>query len=219
MKLLRERQKTIAQVLDLGCGDGKNMAWLVENKFIAIGVDASLSALERCEQFLMSRGARKGQYKLYTADVRRLDRSREELLADAAIPAAICIDVLGHQPDPEMTLAELHRVLKPGGVACVSLFHPDDEVRTLRETSGTSRAVMEEKGGFDYEYYPDRDGEPERRYFFRFYDEARANALLRDAGFKVLQVEQIKWSEPDHPGYRQAPHKHCSWFLTVEKPA
>ena len=47
------------------------------------------------------------------------------MLADARFPgdyadAAVMIEVIEHLPDPRATLAEIFRILKPGGAVCVT---------------------------------------------------------------------------------------------------
>lgn len=220
-----ENASASSLVLDLGCGDGKNLAWFVEKGFNVIGIDGSYSALGKCEQYLKEKG---GQYRLFQGDVRALDdtgqgykqprgdtRTLREIVNHGDVTTAICIDVLGHQTDPERTLVELHRALARGGVACVSLFDVDDEVRKCDTAGGANMELLE---GRDYYYYPDRQHEPTRRYFFRFYERAEAEELVRRAGFKIMDVSKHEWHEPPHPGYRSVDHKHSSWFLTVEKP-
>ena len=191
-------------VLDLGCGDGKNLKWLVDRGFLAIGIDGSASALRKCARFMNDPSGTSRSYSLLPPmDVRHLDL-RAELID---IPVAICVDVLGHQPDPERTLGELHRVLRPCGFALVSLFHADDEVRRVPPPT------MERLNTRDYYYRPD----PERRFFFRFYEAGEPEALLARSGFVVRICEPHRWREPPHPGYREVEHTHTSWFLLVEK--
>jgi SAM-dependent methyltransferase len=205
-------------VLDLGCGDGKNLAWFTTNDFVVRGVDASRSAIAKCELYLKAKGVAREKYKLCLSDVRDL---RKEL-NDDSVSTAICIDVLGHQGDPQKTLAELHRLLIPRGVACVSLFDLADEVRAIPgKSDATDRSRMveiEPRGREEYYYYPDYNGEPSRRYYFRFYSQDQAVELLEKAHFRVLEKESVQWTEPAHPGYRHSQHKHSSWFLMVEKP-
>jgi len=194
-------------VLDLGCGDGKNLRWLVDRGYTVIGVDGSASALRKCARFMQQvvhdADAPRRYALLPPMDVRTLAPRAE--LTD--IPAAICVDVLGHQPDPERTLGELHRVLRPGGFAVISVFHADDEVRHV------AAPVMERLNARDYHYRPD----PDRRFFFRFYEAGEPEALVARAGFVVRRCEAHRWREPPHPGYREVEHTHTSWFLLVEK--
>lgn len=51
---------------------------------------------------------------------------------DDSFDCAVCSQVLEHVPQPELVVAELHRVLRPGGVALVSThgvvrYHPNPE--------------------------------------------------------------------------------------------
>lgn len=98
------------RVLDLGCAFGFVTRLLKRAGHDAVGVDASPA---------------------YIARARRADPTGEYLLADAArtgLPPAsfdgvIFLDVLEHLPDEEAAIAEVARVLRPGGALAVSVPH------------------------------------------------------------------------------------------------
>lgn len=123
LDLNKWRLKQINRVLDAGCGDGKNLAYLVENGFFVIGVDASKTAFSSCRSYLASKGVNNNYFFLAPCLLESIP------LVDSSIEAAICIDVLGHIPKPSRILKELYRILAPGGYLSTSIFHPDDECR------------------------------------------------------------------------------------------
>lgn len=94
--------------LDVGCGDGARYGarWREHGAEIH-GVDISEVAVEQAR----ARGV-----------LARVSRLGEPLpYPDATFDAAVCLEVLEHLVDPEMVVREIRRVLKPGGVALVSV--------------------------------------------------------------------------------------------------
>jgi ubiquinone/menaquinone biosynthesis C-methylase UbiE len=87
-------------VLDLGCRDGTLAAYFLEGNAVT-GLDVDREALARAE----ARG-------LTTV----WGRADERLpFDDASFDAVVAGEILEHLPDPSATLAEVYRVLKPGG--------------------------------------------------------------------------------------------------------
>lgn len=136
------------RVLDLGCGEGRHVvAASVIDGVDAIGVDLSLddlaTARARREEFEALWAAKHGG----ADDVRTPAESTPPSVADASAPptpaaplfallagdalrlpfadgafdAVICSEVLEHIPDYRAAIAEIARVLRPGGRLCVSV--------------------------------------------------------------------------------------------------
>lgn len=94
------------RALDAGCGSGYWLDWLAERGWTAHGVDSSSVMVGQARRVP---GARVG-----LADVRHLP------YADETFDLVLSIEVIRYLPDTHRVLRELHRVLKPGGVAVVT---------------------------------------------------------------------------------------------------
>ncbi|MBM4380721.1 MAG: class I SAM-dependent methyltransferase [Deltaproteobacteria bacterium] len=105
------------RVLEIGCGRGGFAAWLDGlpehlRPAAILAADFSETAVEKGRAFAARRG------------LRRVTFQREDLmgltLADGSLDAAFSFETLEHVPTPRRALAELHRVLRPGGLLCVT---------------------------------------------------------------------------------------------------
>ncbi|WP_353932353.1 class I SAM-dependent methyltransferase [Okeanomitos corallinicola TIOX110] len=199
-------EEGIKTILDAGCGDGKNLAWLIEQGFFGLGVDASTTALHRCQNYLNAKGL-KSRYLLLSA------QQLESLpFLDGELPAAICIDVLGHTQNPSSILVELSRVLQSGGLLYLSLFHPDDSCRLgLRIRPGENPG--------DYWYTPSVPSQsaPDLEYYYHFYTENEVRQLFQDLPVTLLELKRQAWNEPPHEKYREEEHTHVSWFALLKR--
>jgi ubiquinone/menaquinone biosynthesis C-methylase UbiE len=94
------------RVLDIGCGlGGKTVAYAEANARVT-GVDLSEKNIAQCSAFARARGV---DAAFAAGDAERLP------FAGGSFDAVIANDSLEHFADPEGALAELARVLKPGG--------------------------------------------------------------------------------------------------------
>ena len=98
------------RALDVGCGTGHHLRILSGRGFETVGVDGSRAMLEEARQISPSA-------ELKEADVASLP------FPDSSYDLALCIEVLRYLPDPERCIAEIARVLRPGGV-CLATAAP-----------------------------------------------------------------------------------------------
>ncbi len=93
------------RLLEVGCGAGRYLRALRELRpeLVLVGADLSRAALARLAAL-----APEVEARLVTGDALPA--------ADGEFAAVLAIDVLEHVPDPDRLLAEIHRVLAPGGV-------------------------------------------------------------------------------------------------------
>lgn len=99
--------------LDIGCGTGAVALELATRGHTTLGLDHSPDMLEIAQRRARSLGVEE-VLELREADVRKLP------IGDAEIDFASCQGVLHHLPHPEACLAEMARVLRPGGVFFIS---------------------------------------------------------------------------------------------------
>lgn len=97
--------------LDAACGTGRHAAWLAGLGHDVIGVDANDAMLAIARA------------KVPTGDFRR-GRLENLPVEDASVDVATCALALTHVSDLGPVMAELARVLKPGGQAVLSDIHP-----------------------------------------------------------------------------------------------
>lgn len=107
-------------VLDFGCGPGYDLVGFATQSKPAqlIGVDVSSASLAEARARLMLHGV---EPRLLHHDVTK----KPLPLADASIDTVHSSGVLHHMPTMEPALAELRRVLKPGGRAQFMVYHAD----------------------------------------------------------------------------------------------
>lgn len=98
-------------VLDAACGTGRHAAFLSAGGREVIGVDASKAMLARARTKLPGVDFRRGELTALP-------------LADGEVAGAVCALALSHLPEIAPAVAELARVLKPGGRLVVSNPHP-----------------------------------------------------------------------------------------------
>jgi SAM-dependent methyltransferase len=115
---LEERLERLAgdgPVLDLGCGRGYWMEHLAVRGMAAVGVEH--------DPLRAAQAARFGP--VVCGDGARLP------LADASVGLVWCLHVLHHLPQPERALAEVRRVMRPGGVLVLAESVEDNPLLRL----------------------------------------------------------------------------------------
>lgn len=137
-------------LLDIGCGFGR-LAIGVLDRVGDIrdyrGIDVSTAAIAWCRRHI---GAVHPSFRFTRLDVRndRYNPGGEEItrafrlpIGDAAFDAAYAYSVFSHMElaDIEHYLSELHRALRPGGAAFVTMFVDDDAPDVSINPSSGSR--------------------------------------------------------------------------------
>jgi SAM-dependent methyltransferase len=107
-------------LLDVGCGPGLAVAGAAAGGSRAVGVDASLTMVRHAGRRNRD-SIRRGQVAVHQADATLLP------FADASFTKVGSLNSLQFWTDPARGLAELHRVLQPGGQVAVVLMARSDE--------------------------------------------------------------------------------------------
>jgi malonyl-CoA O-methyltransferase len=120
-------------VIDLACGSGRYGQLAVERgAACVIGVDDSPA--------MIAAGRRAG-VRLRFLEATMMDVPLQSAVADALV----CALAVGHVPHVDPVIQEISRLLKPGGIALVSDFHPKlfatGAKRTFTGHDGTTYAV------------------------------------------------------------------------------
>jgi ubiquinone/menaquinone biosynthesis C-methylase UbiE len=180
-------------LLDVACGFGRHAVPLAAEGFRVTGVDRSATLLDEARR---RAGDADDGPALVAADYRELP------FADASFDAAInlytSIGFLGDEEDTQV-LAEIARVLRPGGRLVIETMHRDLMIRIFQERGwrllGAGRLLLEQRA-FDpvtgvaqeTQTLVESDGPRESQTFAtRVYTATELVSMLRAAGFaKVM---------------------------------
>jgi SAM-dependent methyltransferase len=175
-------------LLDVPCGFGRHAIPLADAGYRVVGVDRSQALLNEARR----RAGNSRRPKLARADYRDLP------LPDASFDAAVNLFTsLGYLGDEEDTkaLAEIGRVLRPGGRLVIEILHRDLLIRIFREQDwqllGEGRLLLEQRtfepaSGLAQvtQTLIETSGERESRtYSLRVYAATELLAMLTRAGF------------------------------------
>jgi diaminopimelate decarboxylase len=188
---LQSRLADPSRVLDAGCGEGRNLPAL-----LALGadethaLDASRHALDKIPELLRSR------------IIARCGDLAATGYPDAHFDVITLLDTAETLPNVDTALGEMRRILKPGGVLLCNIPGYDD---------GVAGTAMEAVASDAFLY--------QQRYFYRFVEPERAEAMMVKAGLVILRSEHHSWIEAPHPGFRPEVHRHTSHVLLALRPA
>ncbi len=100
----------LGRVLDFGCGSGGMLRRIADRSEACFGVDVDPVRLANAR-------------RLTRADVRPIVPGRPLPFDDAQFDTVLLVEVIEHVPDERTVLAELSRVLRPGGRLLVTTPH------------------------------------------------------------------------------------------------
>src|SRR5437660_6313817 len=165
-------------VLDVATGPGEpalTIARRVGPHGLVAGVDFSTTMLQLARARARALGVRNVQF--HEMDAERLT------FADLTFDRVVCRFGLMLMPAAERALADMHRVLVPGGRIGVAVWSAQSKVNTL----GIVRRALERHDAF----HPP-PGAPD---FFRFGKAGAIERALRAAGFRQVRTERmtVEW--------------------------
>ena len=147
-QLLRGRFDTRPRVLDAGCGDGRNLRYLLARGFDCHGLDRDVRAVDHVRHLAAAASLDQVDSRFVVGDVDQLP------WADAGMDAVICSAVLHFADDADhfhRMVHELWRVLAPGGLlfsrlaSTIGIEHLVGPAgRRVRLPDGSDRFVVDE---------------------------------------------------------------------------
>ncbi len=161
-------------VLDVATGPGEpalSIAGRVGAAGLVLGVDFSPVMIRRARGRARALGAKNALFREMDAE--------KLAFPDMLFDRAVCRFGLMLMPDAERALAEMRRVLVPGGRIAVAVWSAKSKVNTL----GIVRKTLERHGAF----HPP-PGAPD---FFRFGGPGGVERMLRAAGFRDARSERL----------------------------
>ncbi|HLX58966.1 MAG TPA: bifunctional 2-polyprenyl-6-hydroxyphenol methylase/3-demethylubiquinol 3-O-methyltransferase UbiG [Ktedonobacteraceae bacterium] len=178
------------EILEVGCGGGLICEHLARRRAVMVGLDPSAGALSAASAHAQEMGL--------GHNIHYVQGFAEQMpFADSSFSAIVCLDVLEHVQDLKATIAEIARVLAPGGV-----FVFDTINRTL-----LARAVLIWYG----ERFSSGGLKPGIHNYHQFIKPAELSTLITTCG---LQVRELTGFMP-----RRFAHGHLKmgpgWFKRV----
>ena len=177
------------RVADVGCGEGALAAQLARAGLHVTGVEPAARLRERFAHRLAP----------IDPESNVVDGVVDALpFADGELGAVVMTEVLEHVRDPAGALAELHRVLRPGGRLCLSVptsytelvfwrLHPRyaENATHLRIFTKPELQRLIEVGGFAIEHWEGRNFQPAVSWIF--------HALLRSDSDHTGVILEHRW--------------------------
>jgi SAM-dependent methyltransferase/SOS-response transcriptional repressor LexA len=127
------------KILDVGCGTGRDLSFLLGNGKDAYGVDPSREMLVAAHQTLGARGG-SSEGRLFVGSLPDLSQ-----FAESEFDGVLCSAVLMHLPEEELfdAVYALRRILRPGGTLLVSVPVTRSDVDPITRRDGGGRLFTE----------------------------------------------------------------------------
>lgn len=180
------------RVLDLGCGTGRHTVYLASQGFDVWACDISPRGLAHTRQWLVRQ---KLTAHLQFSDMTALPY--HDNVFDGLVSAFVIYH--GLLGDIERAVAEIHRVLRPGALALLTLISTQDD------SYGRGRAVE-----------PDtfvREGGYDSGILHHYFTEESARCLLSVFEVQILRLEEADVTD-ENGGIRHCAH----WRVQVRRP-
>lgn len=110
------------RLLEMGCGLG-HLLGLLQDDFSCVGIDLIDYSIEQTK-----RNAPKAE--AYQMDVGDIDQFEAE-----SFSVVVALHLVEHLPDPEETIRQVNRLLKPGGLWLFATPHPEYSFRRFKDRS------------------------------------------------------------------------------------
>jgi len=191
LRLFRERQP----VLEAGCGSGRWCGWFHKHSIQSDGIDWSKELCVRAAREIPSS-------RFVVCDMRNVP------LPDCSYGGVIALGSIEHAVEgPQAVLRELHRLLKPDGVAVITVpyggklrilfrylskpllsFRAAPSMRMLFKKPVAGRRLREALNGTNEKWHPRFSYGKEGWSFFEYeFNKSQMRGFLNDAGFEVRE--------------------------------
>jgi len=184
------RESGISHILDVGCGDGRNAIFLLQNGFQVTGTDLSTVALSNALSWTRALNLRGAAF--VNIDIESFPWPFPENSFDAVV----CLDVFGQILELENVVNNFHRVVRPNGYVLTNLYTPRDAAFGMGERLGDKSFLY-------------------KNTLWRFFNEEDIRLIFRR--FELVSLKPLRWLDPPHPGYRDEPHFHDSYVVLLRK--
>lgn len=124
---------TFDKVLELGCGTGKNTAWLLEQGAEVTGVDFSEGMLEKAREKIQS----------HKANFLQADITKGWPAEIPQVDLATCSLILEHIADLNFVFQQAHQKIKAGGHFFICELHPFKQYIGSKARYDTADGVQE----------------------------------------------------------------------------
>jgi ubiquinone/menaquinone biosynthesis C-methylase UbiE len=181
-------------VLDLPCGDGRNLPPLSAGAPILLAADTSMNAMRIASQVAEKAGVR-DKIVFLTGNAFSTG------FLDDSIDGIYSWDLMGHLTKPGDALREFYRILRPGGSIISNVWTMNDCQVVDPNVKLIGRNEFVDHFGF----------------YCKHYEREELDAMLADAGLTPAAVEVASWIDPPHAHYRTYEHQHESYVFTITK--
>jgi cyclopropane fatty-acyl-phospholipid synthase-like methyltransferase len=131
------KKHCVKKVLDLGCGSGRHLVYLAKHGFEVYGLDAAKSGMKIAKAWLKKENLK--------AHLKVGDFYQNYPYKDSFFDAVVSINAIHHgrEKDVKRTIAEIYRIVKPGGVIFITVskrnyrcsLQPTARIKTKKITS------------------------------------------------------------------------------------
>ncbi|MBC8081701.1 MAG: class I SAM-dependent methyltransferase [Hymenobacter sp.] len=122
-----------AEVVELGCGTGKNTVWLVTRAAHVTAVDFSAEMLAKAQAKLLLPGIA----------FKQGDITKEWQFVDQPADLITCSLILEHIQDLDFVFAQARQTLRPGGLFYVGELHPFKQYQGSKARFDTAQGMFE----------------------------------------------------------------------------
>ncbi len=191
--------------LEIGVGDGRNLLVVCQAGLRVHGIDFSSVAIARAKARLQKEG--------FSVDL-ELGSAGNLPYPDEHFAFITAIDVLNHLPEPEVCMAEVHRVLAPEGRVYANALSVRDPNRAMVASLGREVA---------HNLYqlpsPEYESGQEVSCIMRYYEIEDVKRIIGGFGCETPLQEYVRIDGGDLPPFSSVTHEHVFWRLDLRKVA